>query len=121
MADATPIPRGSRTVGKIMEKNTPAYLVIQIKFLASPEKFSAYRDAGGPLAKDFGGRYIVAGGVKVAVLEGSHDGRSLVIFEFPSMDAIRLFWSSPEYAKVKALRGGLAELDVWAVTGFEEA
>ena len=48
---------------------------------------------------------------------GSHDGRRIVVFEFPSMDVIRSVWHSPEYAKVKALREGSGELDVWAVPG----
>lgn len=94
----------------------PAYMIVQIKIVRK-EGWSAYRDAVGPLSERFGGRYVVAGGAKVEVLEGSHDGRSLVVFEFPSMDAIRSFWASPEYAQVKKLREGLAELDVWAVPG----
>ena len=49
------------------------------------------------------------------VLEGAHDGRRLVVFEFPSMDAIHRFWHSPEYEKVKSLRKDAASIDVWAV------
>ena len=97
----------------------PAYLMIQIAFKAPRERFTPYRDAVGPLAASFGGRYIVAGGVKVEALEGSHDGRSLVIFEFPSMEALHRFWGSPEYKEVKTLREGVADLDVWAVPGFD--
>ncbi len=96
----------------------PAYLIIQIKFTAPKERFAAYRDAVGPLAAEYGGRYLIAGGVKVDVLEGSHDGRSLVIFEFPSMDKLQEFWNSPRYADVRKLREGLADLDVWAASGL---
>ena len=93
-----------------------AYLIAQIK--RGPGKdLTAYRDAVGPLAQRFGGRYLVAGGVKVDVLEGSHDGRSLVVFEFPSLEAIHSFWDSPDYAEVRKLREGLADFDVWAVPG----
>jgi len=97
----------------------PAYMIVQIKVIRREQGLSDYRDAVGPLAQQFGGRYLVAGGVKVDVLEGSHDGRSLVIFEFPSLVAIHSFWDSPAYAEVKMLREGLAELDVWAVPGVE--
>ena len=69
----------------------PAYLIIQIRFRADRGAFAPYRDAVGPLAEKFGGRYIVAGGAKVEPLEGTHDGRSLVMFEFPSMDALHGF------------------------------
>jgi uncharacterized protein (DUF1330 family) len=93
----------------------PAYLIIQIRFTAPKERFAAYRDAVGPLAAEFGGRYLVAGGAKIDVLEGSLEDRSLVIFEFPSLNAIQSFWNSPRYADVKKLREGLAALDVWAL------
>jgi uncharacterized protein (DUF1330 family) len=33
------------------------------------------------------------------------------------VEAIRRFWDSPEYAKVKPLRENAAEVDVWAVPG----
>ena len=97
----------------------PAYLIVQIRFRADPADFARYRDAVGPLSERFGGRYIVAGKAKVETLEGSHDGRSLVVFEFPSMERLHAFWNSPDYADAKTLREGLADLDVWAVPGFE--
>ncbi len=92
-----------------------AYLIVQIK-ITREQGWPAYRAAVGPLAQQFGGRHIVRG-AEVEVLEGSYDGRRLVIFEFPSTEAIRAFWRSPEYAEVKKLREGLAELDAWAVPG----
>jgi uncharacterized protein (DUF1330 family) len=99
----------------------PAYLIVQLRFTGGDRTaLTPYRTAVGPLAERFGGRYLVAGGAKVETLEGSHDGRSFVMFEFPSMEAIRAFWSSPDYADVKKLRAGLAELDVWAVPGPEK-
>ena len=77
------------------------------------------RDALGPLSERVGGRYLVAGRVEVEVLEGSRDGRSVVVFEVPSMERLHAFWSSPEYAEVETLRKGFADLDVWAVPSFE--
>jgi uncharacterized protein (DUF1330 family) len=95
-----------------------AYLIVQIRFTSDRALLARYRDAVGPIAAEFGGRYLVAGGAKVEVLEGSHNGRSLVMFEFPSIEAIRDFWDSPGYAEAKRLRDGLAELDVWMVPGL---
>ena len=92
-----------------------AYLIIQIK-ADDQDRWPAYGAAIGPLAQRFGGRYLVRG-IDVQVLEGIADGRRLVIFEFSSMAALVRFWHSPEYAGLKALREGLAELDVWAVSG----
>jgi uncharacterized protein (DUF1330 family) len=93
----------------------PAYLIVQIN-VTDPEKFARYREAVPPVIEASGGRYIVRG-CTVEVLEGSHDGRRLVLFEFPSMEAIRRFWHSREYAEVKVLRENAADIDVWAVPG----
>ena len=35
------------------------------------------------------------------VLEGEHDQRPVVMFEFPDMQAIQTFWSSPDYVPIK--------------------
>jgi uncharacterized protein (DUF1330 family) len=95
----------------------PAYMVVQIN-ITDPDKFAQYRAAVPGVVQSFGRRYLTRG-AQVEVLEGSHDGRRLVLFEFSSMDAIRRFWNSPEYAKVKPLRQNAAEIDVWAVPGVE--
>jgi uncharacterized protein (DUF1330 family) len=94
----------------------PAYMIVQIN-VTDPEKFARYREAVPGVVEASGGRYIARGGA-VEVLEGSHDGRRLVLFEFPSMEAIRRFWHSREYATVKALRENAADIDVWAVPGL---
>ncbi len=95
----------------------PAYMVVQIN-ITDPDKFAQYREAVPHVVQSFGGRYLTRG-AQVEVLEGRHDGRRLVLFEFSSMDAIRQFWNSPEYVKVKPLRENAAEIDVWAVPGVE--
>ena len=95
-----------------------AYLFLQIR-VTEPEAWSAYRDQAGPLALRFGGHYIVRG-AQVEALEGSYGGQSLVVFEFPSMQAIHDFWASAEYLELKKLREGAAELDAWAVPGVSE-
>ena len=93
----------------------PAYMVVQIN-ITDPEKFAGYREVVPRVVEAFGGRYIVRGAT-VEVLEGSYDGRRLVLFEFPSVEAIKRFWHSPEYAKVKPLRDNAAEVDAWVVAG----
>ena len=92
-----------------------ALLVIQASVLKKDE-YRKYQAAVQPLMAACGAR-LKASGVGLEVLEGAHDGRRLIVFEFDSMDAIRGFWSSPEYAKVKRLREGAAKIDVWAVPG----
>ena len=90
-----------------------ALLIVQASVLRK-DGYKAYQAAVQPLMATFGAK-LKATGVGLEVLEGTHDGRRLVVFEFPSMDAIRGFWHSPEYGKVKKLREGAATIDVWAV------
>jgi len=92
-----------------------AYFIVQ-STISDEAQYQKYRDAVIPLMTRFGAKIIVRG-AKVEALEGQHDGRRMVIFEFPSMDAIHAFWSSPDYAPVKKIREGAAALDVWAVEG----
>ena len=90
-----------------------ALLIVQAS-VEQRDAYKAYQAAVQPLVGAFGGR-LKATGVDLEVLEGAHDGRRLVVFEFPSMQAIQLFWHSPEYSKVKQLRQGAAVIDAWAV------
>jgi hypothetical protein len=62
-------------------------------------------------------RKIAARGAKVDVLEGEHDTRPVVMFEFPNMAAVHAFWSSPDYVPIKKLREGIATINVWAFPG----
>ena len=90
-----------------------ALLIIQASVLKK-DGYKAYQAAVQPLIESCGGR-LRATGVELEVLEGKHDGRRLVVFEFPSMDAIRGFWNSREYGEVKKIREGAASIDAWAV------
>jgi uncharacterized protein (DUF1330 family) len=90
-----------------------ALLIIQAT-VTDKTRYKAYQEGVKPVIEAFGGR-LKATGVDLKVLEGTHDGRRLVVFEFPSVERIQEFWRSPEYAKVKPLRKGAAEIDVWAV------
>ena len=94
----------------------PAYMIVQARI---SDRARFINDYGGPAAaliERFGGRYLVRapGGV---VLEGDDwaEGCSVVVSEWPDLAAIRRFWDSPEYADVKKLRDGLAEVRVMAV------
>lgn len=92
-----------------------AYFIVQ-STIGDEARYQRYREAVVPLIARFGGKFIVRG-AQVEALEGRHDGRRMVIFEFPSIDAIHAFWNSPDYVPVKKIREGAATLDVWAVDG----
>jgi uncharacterized protein (DUF1330 family) len=50
----------------------------------------------------------------VQAVEGEHDARPVVMFEFPDMEAIHAFWNSPDYIPIKKLREGIATMNIWA-------
>jgi uncharacterized protein (DUF1330 family) len=93
----------------------PAYLVVQ-STIKDELQFRTYREAVIPFIASFGGK-VAARDAKVHVLEGEHDTRPVVMFEFPSMDALHAFWNSPDYAPIKKMREGIATVDVWAFPG----
>jgi len=86
-----------------------AYMIVYAD-VKDREKFLAgYGPAAGKLVEKFGGKYIIrAAGAEV--LEGDFpSGMSVVISEWPSKQAIREFWDSPEYQEAKKLREGIAD------------
>jgi uncharacterized protein (DUF1330 family) len=92
-----------------------AYFVVQAT-IKDEARYQKYREAVVSFIASFGGK-VVARGAKVEVLEGEHDTRPVVLFEFPSMDAIHAFWNSPDYVPIKKLREGIATINVWAFPG----
>ncbi len=92
-----------------------AYFIVQ-STIGNEQQYQKYREAVVPLIQEFGGKFLVKG-AQVEVLEGSHDGRRFVMFEFPSIESIHDLWNSSAYQPVKALREGAAMLDIWAVPG----
>lgn len=92
-----------------------AYLILRIA-VTDEARWRTYRDAVVPLMERFGGRHATRPG-RAELLEGEDDGRRFSAWEFPSMEAIRAFWHSPDYAPVKQLRRDAATLEAWAVPG----
>ena len=93
-----------------------AYLVAQLK-VHNAATFQRYREAVAPLVDRFGGRYRVRGG-ELEVLEGEWPRPRLVIIEFQSRDAARLFYESPEYREILPLRQASADGTVAIVEGL---
>ena len=84
-----------------------AYVIANVT-VKDPVRYEDYRRLVSPTLARFGGRFIARGG-QVEVLEGEWHGTRLVLLEFPSMDAARNWWSSPEYAEAKLIRQATSE------------
>jgi uncharacterized protein (DUF1330 family) len=94
-----------------------AYVIVQVE-IHDPETYERYKELAPPAIAAYGGRYIARGGA-TETFEGSWSASRLVILEFPSMQAARDWWKSPEYAEAKALRQAAAHTEMLAVTGLD--
>ncbi|WP_027443783.1 DUF1330 domain-containing protein [Erythrobacter cryptus] len=95
----------------------PAYMIITAKVHDREKFITGYGAAAAALIPKFGGEYLLRG-PGAELLEGSFgEGASMVISKWPSREAARAFWNSPEYAEVRKLREGLAEVQVLLIDG----
>ena len=85
----------------------PAYVVAEVK-ITNPEGYKEYSAQVPATIEKYGGRFLVRGG-KSQALEGDWPEVRRVIIEFPSVDAARKWFDSPEYEKPKALRKANSE------------
>ena len=94
----------------------PAYLIANIE-VTDPEGFERYRTQVPAVIARHGGRYLVRGGA-VHQVEGALGLKRLVILEFPSMEALRGFYDSADYAPLLRLRLDSTRSDVALVEGY---
>ena len=80
----------------------PAYLIADVEVIDAAA-FEEYRQKTPATVAAYGGRYLARGGA-LEVLEGDWTPPRISILEFPDLAAIRRWWSSPEYAPLRALR-----------------
>jgi uncharacterized protein (DUF1330 family) len=94
---------------------TNGYWIGRVDVTNEPE-YRRYMEANGPVFARFGGRFLVRGGT-YSIGEGEARARNVVI-EFPSYEAARACWDSPEYQAVKALRDGHGIADIIVIEGY---
>jgi uncharacterized protein (DUF1330 family) len=93
----------------------PAYVVVDI-VVRDRDAYERYKQMAAPAVAAHGGRYLVRGG-STQTLEGSWAPSRLVILEFPTAEAGRAWWNSPEYQPAKSLRQTCAGTDMLLVEG----
>ena len=79
-----------------------AYVLAEIE-VTNPEGYKEYTTSVPATIAKYGGRFLTRGGA-VEALEGEWPPRRRVVIEFPSMEAAKRWWDSPEYEKPKAMR-----------------
>lgn len=94
----------------------PGYLIANIK-VTDPEGFERYRAGVPAVIAQYGGRYLVRGGA-MERLENAEGFNRVVVLEFPSLDALRVFYFSPEYAPLLKLRLETTESQAVMIEGY---
>jgi uncharacterized protein (DUF1330 family) len=92
------------------------YIVANVS-VADADAYEAYRSQVSPIITRYGGRYLVRGGA-VDVREGDPGISRLVILEFPSVEAARTFYDSPDYQAIVPIRQASAESTLIIAAGI---
>ena len=94
----------------------PAYILVDCE-VTDPARYEDYKALAPAAIARYGGRYLVRGGETVR-LEGDWAPKRVVVLEFPSLEAARTFYDSPEYRAARETRRGAAQMDMVAVAGL---
>ena len=92
-----------------------AFVVAEID-IHDPQTYERYKNLAPSSIAKYGGKYVVRGAT-TTTLEGSWVPSRFVMLEFPTADAARAWWASPEYAPAKALRQMSSTTDMILVEG----
>ena len=98
------------------EQNSCAYVLVEID-IKDPVAYEEYKKLAPASIKQYGGRYVVRGGL-VTVLEGEWNPPRIVILQFPSIEKAQQWWESPEYEAAKAMRLASAQAKMIILGGI---
>jgi uncharacterized protein (DUF1330 family) len=93
-----------------------AYIVVTID-VTDPAKYEGYKVLSGPAVAAGGGKFIVRGGA-IEVLEGAWTQKRVVVIEFASAKAARVFYDSEQYLAARAARKDAAHFNMIIVEGI---
>jgi uncharacterized protein (DUF1330 family) len=93
-----------------------AYAVVNVR-VTDPDRYAQYREKAPDTIAQYGGKYLARGGT-VEVLEGEWNPQRLVVLEFESVERLREWYDSPEYASLKQLRTETTSTEFVVVEGL---
>ena len=94
-----------------------AYVIAEVE-VTNPEGYKPYTQLVPASIALYGGRFLARGGA-AEELEGDWPKLRRVIIEFPSMEAARAWWDSPEYARPKEMRRANSKGRLILLEGFD--
>ena len=95
-----------------------AYVIAEVE-VTDPEGYKPYTAARARLHRRSTAGASSCAAATAEVLEGDWPQRRRVIIEFPSMEAARAWWDSPEYEKPKAMRRAASNGRLILLEGFD--
>ncbi|MVA96874.1 DUF1330 domain-containing protein [Nitratireductor sp. CAU 1489] len=93
-----------------------AYWIAHVD-VRDPERYKDYVATAKPAFERYGANFLARGGAYEA-MEGKGRARNVVI-EFPSLQAAKDCYNSPEYQAAKAIRVTVADAEMVIVEGYE--
>jgi uncharacterized protein (DUF1330 family) len=79
-----------------------AYVISELE-VRDPVAIETYRTLAAKSIAQYGGRYLVRGGA-AGVVEGGPPPNNIIVVEFPSMERLREWYASAEYAEALKVR-----------------
>jgi uncharacterized protein (DUF1330 family) len=79
-----------------------AYVISEVD-VRDASGFETYRSMAAPTIAQYGGGYLVRGG-QATLAEGGPEPKNIIVVEFPSMQRLREWYASPEYAQALKVR-----------------
>jgi uncharacterized protein (DUF1330 family) len=79
-----------------------AYSMTDVEVLDA-DAFARYREVAGPAVARYGGRFLVRGAEPVVAEDEWPSGQRVNVIEFPSMEQLKAWYDSPEYAPARAI------------------
>jgi uncharacterized protein (DUF1330 family) len=98
------------------EKIMAAYLISVCRSVADRSRLEEYWANAAPSFEGFGAKPLVAY-APFEVLEGYAPVKGVVLFEFPSAESAKRWYTSQKYQDVKRQRDGAAEFELILVEG----
>jgi uncharacterized protein (DUF1330 family) len=80
----------------------PAYVISEVE-MRDAAGFEANRTIAAKTITQYGGRYLVRGGA-ASTVEGGPPPKTIIVVEFPTMERLREWYASPEYAEALKIR-----------------
>ena len=94
----------------------PAYVIVEIE-VTDPVGYEEYKKQAAATVKQYGGKYIVRGGV-CETLEGDWKPKRLVVLQFDNMERAKAWLNSPEYVEPRKQRHRTASTRMILVEGL---